>query len=299
MRTRSFLALALVASAILAPFAVPARHAAPATPPALFDRVAVLGASVTDGFLLANETNAMITFADVIRAGTTVPMNAPLRRSSSLFFREPRTFGTAYVDAARAAKPTLVIGVDFLFWFGYGAVLPESARLELLEDGLRLLEKFECPVIVGDFPDMHPALKGKGVIGGPMIFPFQVPNLETLDRLNARLRDWAKGRKNVTIVPLAQFLERLRANEAFDVRGAKYESGAIHKLLDDDLLHTKFDGTIALGLIVQDAITKAVPDLPEDTFVWDPAEIRRRVLDARKDEIEARLKTAARRAANR
>jgi len=57
------------------------------------------------------------------------------------------------VRRALEAEPTAVLAVDFLFWFAYGEK-PESRRAEDLEGALKLLEKFDVPVVVGTLPNM-------------------------------------------------------------------------------------------------------------------------------------------------
>ncbi|MBI4880417.1 MAG: hypothetical protein HY812_12280 [Planctomycetes bacterium] len=267
---------------------------APAAVPAL-ERIALIGASVTDGFLLPAEVDAMVTLADVVRAACVPEVEAPFRKSTMLFFRNPVDYGTRYARAARAQDPTLLIAIDFLFWFGYGFIVEEEDRLQQLEEGLALLGEFSCPVLVGDFPDMMPAAReGVGIHGAPMISEWQVPQKETLARLNARLQEWADARKNVHVVKLSRFYERLRAGEGVEVRGCSWPEGCMKSLMDKDLLHPTFEGAIAMTLLALDVLVQADPAVPESAFRWDKEMIRARVLEARKAERAQRQAGAAR-----
>ncbi|MFH0944662.1 MAG: hypothetical protein V2A76_05640 [Planctomycetota bacterium] len=276
--------LFLLLACALAPAARPASH------PAL-ERVAVIGASVTDGFLLPNEVHAMVTVADVIQASCVDPIEPPFRMSSMLFFRNPVEYGTRYARAAQEADPTLLIAVDFLFWFGYGFTMDEASRLQQLEAGLALLEPFECPVVVGDFPNMIVAAReGVGIHGAPMISEWQVPSEETLAQLNRRLKEWANERPHVHVVPMSDFLEKIRSGRQVEVHGNEWPENSQATLVDKDLLHTTFEGTVGLTLLALDTLVAGEPDLEETLFHWDKDVIKQRVLDARKEERAQRMR---------
>lgn len=276
--------LVLLLGFVIAPIAQPATH------PAL-ERVAVIGASVTDGFLLPNEVHAMVTVADVIQASCVEPIKPPFRMSSMLFFRNPVEYGTRYAQAAQKADPTLLIAIDFLFWFGYGFTMDEESRLRQLEAGLALLEPFKCPVVVGDFPNMLVAAKeGVGIHGAPMISEWQVPSEETLARLNQRLTEWAAERPHVHVVPMSTFLEQIRSGKPVSVHGNEWPEDTQSTLLDKDLLHTTFEGTVGLTLLALNTLVEEEADLDEAVFHWDKDLIRQRVLDARKEERAQRMR---------
>ena len=50
-------------------------------------------------------------------------------------------------------KPTLVVGVDYLFWFAYGPG-PEEKRVERVDKALKGLDALACTVLLCDLPDM-------------------------------------------------------------------------------------------------------------------------------------------------
>lgn len=261
-------------------------------PPGL-QRIALMGASVTDGFLLPLDVDAMVTLADVVAAACKDPVPPPLRKSSSFFFADPQLHGRLYAKAVKDSDPTLVVAIDFLFWFAYGDGYPEDFRERLFEQGLDLLDGIHCPLLVGDLPDMSPAIHGVGIIGGPMIHAGHLPAPATRAKLNARLREWASARKNVHVVPLDEFVTRMRSGQPFELHGNRYDAAACAAMMDTDLLHPRFEGTIALAILIVDTLVKADPAFPESAFVFDAKTIRERVLAARAVEIAQRTRGRA------
>jgi hypothetical protein len=237
----------------------------PAEP--LTQRVAVIGASVSAGAGLDHEAGASITLADVVEAAIRVEHERVFDGSNIMFFMAARRNAEKAVNGALAAKPTLVIAVDFLFWLSYGVALREEDRLRSLEDGLSLLDRISCPCVVGDIPDMSAAV-------GKALMRWAVPKKETIERSNERIRAWAAKRTNVVILELSVFMRRLRAGERITV-GA-YEGG-VEKLLQNDQLHTRLEGTAALAVMAFDTLARARKDLPREAFEPDPRETVKRV----------------------
>jgi hypothetical protein len=211
-----------------------------------------------------------------------------------LFFRDPVEYGTRYARAAQAQEPTLVVAIDFLFWFGYGFTMNEDTRLKQLETGLSLLDPFDCPVLVGDFPNLLVAAReGVGIHGAPMISEWQVPKPETLALLNERLLEWAGAKPNVHVVPMTSFLEQIRSGAALEIQGCCWPEDSLELLIDKDLLHTTFEGTIALTLLALETLVKGEEGINKEHFHWDRQLVRKRALEARAKEREQRLgKTA-------
>src|SRR5262245_51148811 len=146
-------------------------QAKPAHAPNLVERVVVIGASMSAGFGTAHP------FADALDASLRAPHRQVATFASELFFTEPLVRGRQEIAAAQDAEATLVVGIDFLFWFGYGAqdadgraIDREAQRLELLEKGLGYLSELDCPLVLADFPDMTASL-------GKMLAPEQMPKL--------------------------------------------------------------------------------------------------------------------------
>ncbi len=266
--------------------------------PAPLAKVGVIGASMTDGLLLPLELDCMVTIEDVVKAACVDPKLGTARASSSLLFRDPRYYGKGEVDRIVAARPTLVIAVDFLFWYGYGDTWNEGeGRIAGLDEGLEQIARFDCPVIVGDFPDMHvAAVKGVSITGGPIIHLRQIPDVATIAKLNEHLRAWAKDHPNVHVVPLGDLVTQIREGREMRLRGNVWPAGSAETLLDRDLLHPTLDGTIAVVLHALDLLVREDPRFAPESFEWDRAKIRERVLETKRPEREARLEMKKRRA---
>jgi len=254
------------------------------------ERVAFLGASITDGFGLAGEEHCWLSLADVFAATVAADIPKPFRKSGSFLFVDPVGYGRKFVEAALREDPTLVIGADFMFWFGYGFGHTEERRFELFEEGIALLDRFDCPIVVGDYPNMIQAIQGRGFHGAPMIGISHIPKTATLIELNRRLKAWAAKRGRVIVLPLSDFVLRIRKGEAIDVLGNRYEGDLKAKLLDEDLLHTNLEGEIALSLVLVDALLKSDLGLVPADFVTSAKEIRARTLAPRAVEIAQRLR---------
>lgn len=222
------------------------------------DRVVVLGASVTTGMELGAD------LAGVLEA-TLVREHAPVRAHHNVFFFvRPVQVGTEQVELALRAEPTLVIGIDFLFWFGYGdqdgaggPLVSEEARLVLLDRGLALLDRLDVPLAVGDFPDMSEAI-------GKMLRAEQVPGAETLVRLNARLAAWARERGDVIVLPLARVIADMRSDRAFRIGHQEWPAGCSDLLLRPDRLHPTLEGMAAVAHLVATELVGAELIAPED-----------------------------------
>lgn len=248
MQTLAILALAL--SAGFAPDEAGSPPAAPRVAPAALQRLAVVGASLSDGYQVRHD------LAAVLDALVRAP-HGPVTKSATLFFfANPLETGPGELELVSFEDPTALVAVDFLFWYGYGtvnaegkAIVSEAERLILLEKGLALLDDFECPVVVGDFPDMSDSI-------GKMLIEAQVPAPETLERLNARLHAWAAEREHVAVVPLARTVETLRAGEPFTIEGLAYPAGSTARLLQADLLHPTQEGMVVIARLVARALVE-------------------------------------------
>jgi len=247
--------------------------ATPTPRDALLSRVVVLGASVSDGFGLEGELEVPASFSVFLDAAWTIPHAPATSYASGRFFMDPVTEGARQRDAALVDEVSLLCAVDYLFWFGYGVQASPEARLARLEKGLAMLDEIGGPMLVGDFPDMRPALAGKGLFGGPMISPAQIPAAETLVQLNARVDAWAKERPHVIRVPLAFFVTRLQSHEALEVRGQKWSPKDSERLLQEDLLHATLEGTSALTILVMDVLERGRDEIAATDVQWKATEI--------------------------
>lgn len=265
------LALALiVATPSLAQVAPsPASPAAATTAPTKAVRVAVIGASASAGFgCVMREKRGDGDYAlgfrliDMIRLACPELEIVSTDMSSGFFFLAPVKNGATAATRADDFKPDCVIALDFLFWYCYGDDAPsggrlndEAERLEKLELGLKELERFEVPVLVGDLPDMSPAV-------GKMLAPAQMPAKETLAKANARFAEWAKGRANIRVLPLADMQRQLMEERALEIRGVRLESTKQAPLLQRDELHPAPHGMAGLACAVAAEMKDALAAAP-------------------------------------
>lgn len=279
------LVLAGASPALSAPVVDESPEAAPTTA-GLYDRIACLGASATDGYFVSipapdgdgGQTDIPITLGDIFRAGLP-DSHAVSCHASMFFFMRPMNVGPALLKKAEQHDPTVIIAVDWLFWYGYGnrdhagqPIVDEDQRLELLDAGLNILDDVDVPLIVGDFPDMSPAV-------GRMISRSQMPEPESLTRLSERVRQWADERDHVHVFPMAEMVETLRRGEAVTFGRYEWSDDQAAGLIQDDELHPTLDGLIALAqAIVHDYDAANDADLAA-TFNLDPAVVRARLAD--------------------
>ena len=234
-------------------------------------RVVVIGASASGGFVLSepfggpNTTNCKLH--NYLDAAIVAP-HAPVKNfGTAMFFLSPDALAANEVASATNAHPTLVVAVDFMFWFCYGAEDSEAARAQHFEHGLKLLEQIPCPLIVGDIPDASSATN-TGIIGSE-----QIPSEAARLAANARLKKWAAAHPRVTIVPLAEFMRQVKADEAIKLRTATLPAGTTHSLLQADGLHPTPNGAAVLSLGIWDAFVKAHPKISAKEINWDANQV--------------------------
>jgi lysophospholipase L1-like esterase len=269
VRRLFFLSLSLALLAPLAP--APARQkpagapVAPAAPAArkgeaLLERVAVIGASVSAGFGLGADTQKLpLNLKRVIDAGLIAKHAALVDASSEMTFLDALGTSKSAFKALEKDDPTLVVALDYLFWFGYGETWGgEKERLAALELGLKSLEGLACPILLGDFPDMRTALQVKN----PIIQAKAVPDPATLAKLNERLGVWAKEHKNVIVVPVSKLMGALLAGDELRVGPNVWRKGTVSALLQDDGLHPTLEGTTGMWLFAAECLLEAHKDLP-------------------------------------
>ncbi len=236
-----------------------------------WNRIVVIGASASAGFVLSepfggtNTTNCKLRY--YLNAAITAP-HAPLKDfSTALMFLNPDVFSQQQVEAVLVAKPTLVVGVDFLFWSCYGGGLTDSERLQRFEKGLKLLEKIPCALVVGDIPDAS-AATNTGIISAD-----QVANASVRAAANARLKKWAATRPHVAIVPLENFMKKVAANQAVTVHGQTFAAGKTRAFLQEDQLHPTPPGAALLTIGILDALVAKDPEFSKKDVNWSPKEV--------------------------
>ena len=135
-RTTCFLLL-MVVSAFAQPFAEPCD---------LLERVVVTGASVSSGYGLTTppikgDLGAYpVNMKHIMEGLITTEHDSVKFIGDMMFFRNPKKHGSEFITQIIQHKPTLVVGVDFLFWFGYGSTMfdvnPVLYREQKFEFGL-------------------------------------------------------------------------------------------------------------------------------------------------------------------
>lgn len=292
----------LLALCIAAPAAGARTHpgdppsAAPSTP-SLLGHTLLIGASLTAGFGLQEELEAKADLGTFVAAGLGASGSTVTTRANTFFFQSPLRAGSQLVDQALELEPSLVLALDFLFWYGYGDGLGEEERLARVELGLAQLERIPCPLLVADLPDMRPALGGSSPLlgGGPLLAPAQVPERATLERINARLRAWAAPRERVRVVPLFDFLEGLRSGSTFEVAGESVAAEALPALLQQDLLHPTVAGTALVTLLALEGLRSLEPGLADATLARESRAVLEGVLERTAKEREQRRERERRR----
>jgi hypothetical protein len=228
-------------------------------------RVALVGASATDGFGAevriteqdGHKQYVSVDLADVLDAAIVSDHRQVVGYGSAFFFTSPMRIGPRLLEQALLTDPTLLVAVDFLFWFAYGVNGPDGeplasddARMALLEEGLKLLDAVPCPLVLGDLSDMSPAI-------GIMLSTAQVPSTETLAVLNDRIRAWADQHTDVVVLPVSDLIGRIQQDEAIQIGPHHWPAGNASDLVQYDHLHPTAQGLIATVQLVSDSIINA------------------------------------------
>ncbi len=254
------------------PASLPSVAAEPAAARPPWGRIVMVGASATAGFTetepLGGPTTPQYHLSRYLDAALAVPHEPVRNFGDRLFFVQPETVGRYQIEQALKARPTLVVGVDFLFWFCYGDGPAEKDRLQRFEKALNLLEAVPCPLVVGDIPDATGA-------ADTLLSADQIPRIETMSAANRRLREWAASRPRVVIVSLSGFMRTVMANQALTVRGYTLPEGKTRLLLQSDKLHPSPRGCSVLALAILDAFQSTRPAGSADQIRWDPKEVFR------------------------
>jgi hypothetical protein len=235
--------------------------------PALFQRVVLLGASVTAGFTssepFGGPSTAQYRLQNFIHAAVKGSHEPITTHANTFLFTNPAKTMEKQIAATIAARPTLVVALDALFWFCYGHGLTSEQRQELLESGLRMLEAIDAPLVLGDIPD---ASKGVGKVLGKS----QMPEISTIAACNERLREWAAARKTVAVIPISELMLKASADEELQLGGLSWGKGKTAALLQPDLLHPSQRGLAGLAIAALGAAANAAgaPE-PEQGIIAD------------------------------
>ncbi len=251
----------------------PSAEADSPDPSAALSRCVVLGASASAGFGLSNAAGGSIDFSRVLGSLIAGLSEPPLDKAAQLFFLDPEGHGSRLVEEALFAEPSLVVAVDFLFWYAYGTVFRERDRLARLEAGLELVDRFACPVVIGKIPDMSDAV-------GIMLSASQVPDPSTLATLNERIDAFAAQRRHVIVAPVVRFLDDLAADRPIEIAGTSWPPGSRDELLQADHLHPTLTGLVVLGQLVLESVAQALGELdPAPRTDTDPTRVVEALFD--------------------
>lgn len=279
---RPFLPTILLAASMILPAGTDAAEP-PATLPAEapadaeeshpLARVVVIGASIANGGpgcrLVHREAEGyreqQFSFAPILGYAIARPETVVTGHVDTFFYRNPVPTAEKQVWLAGRDKPTLLVAPDFLLWFAYGNVggaTPEElldARITRLDRGLRLLEQFDCPVIVGDLPDYAHAT-------GQFITIDDLPLPENLVALNQRIRRWAGTDERFHVMRMADLVTACRTNTEVRVGGVSWPAGQTRRtLLLPDAMHFTPEGLIAVSLLAGEVAVAECPGVePED-----------------------------------
>jgi hypothetical protein len=225
------------------------------TKPITIERVAVTGASVTAGYGLitppikGNFGGYPINLKHIVDAMILAPHEEVAYFGDSMFFAHPVVSGKEIIEKISAYDPTLIIAVDYLFWFAYGDVglSGEEYRIKKFNEGLSCLENVKSDLLIGNIPDVHKAI-------GRVLSASHVPTVETIQKMNRMLNLWVLLHQNVTVLDVYTLYGALLDDAAIKTDTFTWPAGSKEKLLQSDLLHMTLEGTVAASLVVADAI---------------------------------------------
>ena len=222
----------------------------------LLNRVVVTGASVTAGFGVTTppvkgDLGAYtVNVKHIIEGMITSRHEDVAYFGDLLFFKNAKANAAGFVEKIKEYEPTLVVGIDFLFWFGHGSapkdVDVQAYRIEKMQFALELLEQLSVPVIVGNLPDVSSTV-------GKMLSVNNIPTKETLHILNERIRDWGELNENVTVIDAYALWHKAMQGKEIVLFNHTWPEGSQEKLLQKDMLHTTLEGTVAACLLVAKA----------------------------------------------
>lgn len=230
----------------------PTSFEAPA--PTLYDRVVFIGASASSGYKLGAGVNLASVFEDRL----AVPHYNVSNLADGTFYVMSTAERNGIVEKALTRQPTLVVALDFLFWFAHGVPPDDASRRAAMDEGLRLLEHFTCPVIVGDIPDVTAA-----TVQVPML-KYVLPKPATRAWANERIRQWVSERNRTSptlLVPLAEAVAVQMAGGRLSIGGNEYGTDG---LLQADRLHPTLAGEIMLCRLIEQTLVDGRLSRPTD-----------------------------------
>ena len=217
------------------------------------DRVAVTGASVTAGWgvqtppIKGDFGGYRVNLQHIMEAMILEPHKEVAYFGNAMFFTRPDKYGVELIEDITQHEPTLVIAIDYLFWFAYGNIGSPEKRIKKFERGLTFLDNIKAPLIIGNVPDVHKAI-------GKMLSTSQVPSVKTINTMNQMLRTWALAHPNATVLDVHGLYKSLLDNTSITMNSYTWPAGSQSDLLQSDMLHTTLEGTVAASLAVAEVI---------------------------------------------
>lgn len=268
-------------------------------------RVAFIGASVSAGFGNAKE----------LQVGRSVKLGGFFEQmlreedgsfevydlGSSQFFLDPLGAGKQQIEKARGKKPTLIIGIDYLFWYAFGYPrVGNPRRTEGLRMGLERLDGIDCQLIVGDLPNVDHALTGSSPMRGghPILRKGQLPSEQERLAMNKLIHEWASKKTNVKVFPLDKLMKQMVHGDKMELQGNAWKVEKLDHILQSDLLHPKVRGSVWVAMHVAQA-TVQLPGVENADFNWDETKIRERIWTSLEGARDKQAKLEARRKARR
>jgi hypothetical protein len=241
-----------------------------------WSRIVMIGASASAGFNesepFGGPTTSRLRLNRYLDAAL-VASHEPVRNlASAMFFMQPEQQGQSQSERALQSNPSLVVALDFLFWYCYGDGATDKERLARFDQGLKLLERFRCPLIVGDLPDASAAVER-------MLTADEIPSPAALTAANRRLKEWAAARKQTVVLPLSAFMRNAMSNKSVTVHGHTLAEGKTRVLLQDDKLHPSAAGCAVLALAIFDSFLSNQSVLSPSDIRWDAKEVYHLAVD--------------------
>ena len=161
--------------------------------------------------------------------------------------------GPSLINKINDYSPTLLIALDFLFWFGHG-YLPKDAdefeyRLKRLNQGLELLETLNCEIVLGNYPDVSFATQ-------TVLSTRQVPSDKVRNAMNKKLLEWAEISPKRHVIDVFSLWKDAVENKPIAILNNTWPNETRKKLLQRDQLHVTLDGLIAACLLMVEKIGK-------------------------------------------
>ncbi len=222
------------------------KHSAPTVVSAQKRHVVFIGASASDGYKLGTDVCLANTFGDCL--ATTAYQSLDFSDCDFWKWSDEKRAKMVTEAVAKTDADSVAVAMDFLFWYLHCMPRSDESRRKYFESGLKLLENFSCPLLVGDIPDV--SLAAEYV---PML-KFALPSPEMRTWANEQVHAWV-SKRNLTrptlLIPLAEAVAAQMAGTPLRIGDRQYPTVG---LLQKDHLHPTLDGQIMLCRIVQQTL---------------------------------------------